>query len=254
MPAGTGRINPILRYYRSDRVFPSSRFGSTTEPGTSVFSEKQLKITGEHNLGAGWALRYDLRAATVSKTKTRHGTRTTATATGLQDQAVGVVRDLTRSHSFVNALAVSIVLPTGSTTSDPQLGVGHLAVEPNYGLGIAHRFGQHRASGSLSIGPRLFFDSGIIQWRASAGAGVMLTRSVDVFTTLFLARTVGANSTQAFTPAPNASEVYNVLRGGLGVRFSLTPHVRPMVEYETDLAGQSNHAGSRLMLGVSARY
>jgi hypothetical protein len=252
--AGTGKVKPILRFYRSDRTFSSSHFGSETFPGTSKTSETQLKVTGEHGLGDGWALQYDLRAAQDSKTKTKKNKSTTYTASGLQDQEIGVVRGLRQGDDFADAVALNIILPTGSVSSNPQLGVGHTAIEPDYQFGIKHRFGQSLAYGSFSIGPRMFFNSSVTQWRATADVGTQLFRNVDVFGTLFCARTFGVNTALPSSENPNASEVYNLLRGGLGLRFSLTKNIRPIIEYEADLAGQGIHAGSRLVFGVSWRY
>ncbi len=252
--AGTGKVKPVLRLYRSDRTFSSSHFGSETFPSTSKISETQLKITGEHGLGDGWALQYDLRAAQETKTKTKKNKSTTYTASGLQDQEIGLVRGLRQGDVFADAVALNIILPTGSVSSNPQLGVGHTAIEPDYQFGIKHHFGQRLAYGSFSIGPRMFFNSSVTQWRATADVGTRLFRNVDVFGTLFCARTFGTGSTLSASQNPNASEVYNLLRGGLGLRFSLSKNIRPIIEYETDFAGQGIHAGNRLVLGVSWRY
>jgi len=140
--AGTGKVKSVLRLYRSDRTFSSSHFGSETFPSTSKISETQLKVTGEHGLGDGWALQYDLRAAQESKTKTKKNISTTYTASGLQDQEIGLVRGLRQGEVFADAIALNIILPTGSASSNPQLGVGHTAIEPDYQFGIKHQFGQ----------------------------------------------------------------------------------------------------------------
>ena len=252
--AGTGKVKPVLRLYRSDRTFSSSHFGSETFPSTSKISETQLKVTGEHGLGDGWALQYDLRAAQESKTKTKKNKSTTYTASGLQDQEIGLVRGLRQGKVFADAIALNIILPTGSTSSNPQLGVGHTAVEPDYQFGIKHQFGQRLAYGSFSIGPRMFFNSSVTQWRATADVGTRLFQNVDIFGSLFCARTFGVNTALPSSENPNASEVYNLLRGGLGLRFSLTKNIRPIIEYEADLAGQGIHAGNRWVFGVAWRY
>ncbi|MHB1332048.1 MAG: hypothetical protein ACYCY1_05580 [Sulfuriferula sp.] len=252
--AGTGKVKPILRLYRSDRVFSSSHFGSETYPSTSKTSETQLKVTGEHGLGDGWALQYDLRAAQERKTKTKKNISTTSTSSGLQDQEIGLVRGLRQGETFADAFALNIILPTGSVSSNPQLGVGHTAIEPDYLFGIKRRFGQRLAYGSFSIGPRMFFNSSVTQWRATADVGTRLFRHVDIFGSLFYARTFGVNSALPASENPNASEFYNLLRGGLGLRFTLTKNIRPIIEYESDLAGQGIHAGNRWVFGLSWRY
>lgn len=252
--AGSGKIKPVLRLYRADHVFSSSSFGSETFPSTSTVSETQLKITGEHGLGNGWSLQYDLRAARERKTKTKKGVSTTYTASGAQDQTLGLVRGLRQGEAFADAIAFNIILATGSVSSNPQLGVGHNAVEPDYQFGLKQSFGRHTASASFSIGPRYFSNSGVTQWRVTADAETRLLRGVDVLGSLFYVRTSGTDN--ALTPSlnPNASEVYNLLRGGLGLRFTLSKNVRPILKYEADWAGENIHAGQRLVLGVSWRY
>ncbi len=246
--AGTGKVKPVLRLYRADRSFSSSHFGSETFSSSSEV-ETQLKVTGEHGLGDGWALQYDLRAAQDSKTKTKKNKSTTYNASGLQDQEIGLARGLRQGETFADAVALNIILPTGSSSSNPQLGVGHAAIEPDYQFGIKRRFGQRLAHGSFSVGPRVFFNSGVTQWRATADVGTRLFRNVDIFGALFCARTFRVNSANA-----NAPEVYNLLRGGLGLRFALSKNIRPIIEYEADLAGQDIHAGNRWVFGVVWHY
>jgi len=253
-PAGAGTMKPVIRFYHSDRAFPPSSFGTQTIPSSTQYDETQIKITGEHGLGGGWALQYDLRAAKDSKTKTKHGTSTTHTAFGLQDQEIGVVRGLRQGNSFADTFALNIVVPAGSTSSTPELGVGHTAVEPEYQFGFRGRFGQRPAYASFSLGPRVFLNSGVTQWRATADVGARLLRRVEIFGTLFCSRTFGANSASASNQNPNAAEDYNLVRAGVGLKFALTRDLRPIIEYESDLAGQSIHAGDRIELGVSWRY
>lgn len=253
-PAGTGKVKPVVRFYRSDRAFSPTSFGAHTVPSSSKYDETQIKITGEHGLGGGWALQYDLRAANDSKTKTKKGVSTTHTAFGLQDQEIGLVRGLRQGSSFADAVALNIVVPTGSTSSTPELGVGHTALEPQYQFGFRHRFGTRPAYAVFSVGPRVFLNSGVTQWRASADIGIRVFQRVDAFGTVFCSRTFGANSAAASSQNPNAAEDYNLIRAGLGLKFRLTKDLHPLIEYESDLAGQSIHAGDRILLGVSWRY
>lgn len=253
-PAGSGKIKPVVRFYNSDRAFSPSSFASHTVPSSSKYDETQIKVTGEHGLGGGWALQYDLRAAKDSKTKTKHGLSTTHTAFGLQDQEIGLVRGLRQGDNFADALALNVVLPAGSTSSTPQLGVGHAAIEPQYQFGIRHRFGQRLAYGSFSVGPRVFLNSGVTQWRATADIGTRLVGRLAVFGTLFCSRTFGANSALASNQNPNAAEDYNLVRAGLGLSVALSKDLHPIIEYESDLAGQSIHAGDRVVLGLSWHY
>lgn len=243
-----------VRLYRSDRAFSASSFGTSTQPSHTKYDEIQLKVTGEHGLGNGWAVQYDLRAAKDTKTKTKHQLSTAHTAYGLQDQEIGLVRGLRQGSSFADALALNVILPTGSTSSTPQLGVGHTALEPEYQFGLRHRFGRRYVYASFSVGPRVFLNSGVTQWRGSADVGTQLFPKVGIFGVLFCARTLGASSALAGETNPNAAEDYNLLRAGIGLRFRVSKQLRPIIEYESDLAGRSIHAGSRIVLGVSWRY
>ncbi len=252
--AGTGDAHVALRLYRSDRAFPASRFGPALPPGPASSDERQLKVTGLHGLGGHWAITYDLRAARVSKTKTKKGVSTTATATGLQDQVVGLARGLRQGTVFADAVALSVVVPTGSASSHPPLGVGHAALEPDYLFGWRHRFGRRSAYGSVSIGPRYFFDSGVTQWRTTLDAGIRLAGPVGLFGSLFQVRTFGLNGALAAGQDPHAAEQYNLLRGGIGLRYALTADIRPRIAYEFDLKGRASHAGHRLVLSLALRY
>jgi len=235
-------------------AIPTSSFTTNTIPGTAKYSETQVKVTGEHGLGKGWALQYDLRAAEDNKTKTKKHIKTTETAFGVQDQEIGLLRGLRQGESFADALALNVVLATGSSSSSPALGVGHTAIEPDYQFGVKHQFGPRLAYGSFSIGPRIFLNSGVTQVRATADIGTKLFRNLAVFGTLFLSRTYGTDHATSSLQNPNAAEDYNLIRGGIGLRLTLTKKLRPMIEYESDLAGQSIHAGSRIVVGFSWHY
>lgn len=252
-PAGTGKVKAVVRSYHADRTFSASGWGSETFPSKTRYRENSLKVTGLHGLGDGWALQVDLRAASVRKTKQKKNVETTQSASGLQDQLIGLVRGLRQGEGFADAVALNAVFPIGSTSSTPQLGVGHFAIEPQYLFGIRHRFGSRTAYGSFSVGPRLYLAGHVAQWRATARAGIILVPKVDLFGTLFYARTRTRNAAVA-TVDPNASEVYNLLRGGVGFQFAISKSVRPTIAYETDLAGRDIHAGRRIVAGLSWRY
>ncbi|MDE2145547.1 MAG: hypothetical protein KGJ24_02540 [Burkholderiales bacterium] len=261
-PAGTGTLRPALRLYRADRDFPATRFGTALPPGTTSTSEQQLKVTGLRGLGGGWALSYDLRAARIRKTKTKKQVSSTASASGLQDQVVGLVRGLRQGdgggvgagEGFADALALNLALPAGSATSNPQLGTGHLAIEPDYLAGARFRLGHRPAYASVSVGPRVFFNSHVTQWRATLDAGARLTKRVGGYGNLFWVRTFGIDGALAGGLDPNASEQYNLLRAGVGLQWALSPQVRPRIGYEADLRGRSTHAGRRLVLALALRY
>ncbi len=251
-PKGSGVTKPVIRFYRAARLFPITRFGTTTAPTNSVEHEAQLRITGDHGLGNDWALEYDLRAQRETKRKTyRHGA-TTYQASGLGDQEIGLVHGLHQGRLFADSVAINAVLATGSTTSNPQLGVGHNAIEPDYEFGFTHRFGRHFTYGSFAVGPRIFANSGIIEWRVAGEIGAQVMRRLYVFTTMFASRTFGSGASNP--KAPNASEYYNIARLGLGIQYKLTRSFRPLLQYEKDVAGQNIHAGRRWVLGFSWDY
>lgn len=251
-PKGSGIVKPVIRFYHGARLFPLTRFGTTTTPTNSVENETQLRLTGDQGLGDDWALEYDLRAQRETKTKTsRHGTASYQ-ATGLGDQEIGLVHGLHQGRGFADSVALNAVIATGSTTSNPQLGVGHNAVEPDYEFGFSHRFGSHFTYGSFAVGPRIFANSGITQWRMAGEVGTEVVRRFYAFATFFSSRTFGSDA--ANPKAPNASEYYNIARVGVGVQYKLTPSFRPLVQYEKDVAGQNIHAGQRFVVGFSWKY
>ena len=172
----------------------------------------------------------------------------------MQDQEIGLARGLRQGDAFADAIALNVILPTGSSSSSPALGVGYAAVEPDYEFGVKRNFGVRAAFGSFSFGPRIFLNSGVTQLRATAEVGTRLYRTLDVFGTLFASRTFGIDHATSLMQNPNAAEDYNLIRGGIGVRLALSKSVRPLIEYETDIAGQAIHAGSRVLIGFSWHY
>lgn len=252
--AGSGKIKSVLRVYRSDRVFSTTHFGRATDPSTSTLASTQLKVTGNYGLGHRWALQYDLSAAQNRKTKTKKGVTTDSSSAGLKDEVIGIARGLRQGDRFADAVAFNIVLPTGSASSTPRLGVGHTAIEPDYMFGVKHNFGPRQASLSLMLGPRFFFNGHVTQWRMTGEAATALRPHVDIFGTVFYARTFGSSNNISDSQNPDAAEEYNLLRAGVGLRFSLAKNIKPLIEYETDLAGKNIHAGHRWVLGMSWRY
>lgn len=246
--ADHGKSKLVLRFYSSERKF-SSHFSTDRVPSSSKYSETQGKLTGLHGLGAGWAFQYDLRAASLRKTKKK----STYSAAGLQDLEIGLAKGLRQRPGFADAVAFNVVLPTGSTDSNPQLGVGHWAVEPDYQFGVAGRPGGHYAFGSFAAGLRFFPNGGVTQLRASADTGIGLVPRLGMMGTLFLSKSFGGNASVT-SSNPYASEVYNLLRGGLWLQYALSKKLRPILGYEADLAGQDIHAGGRFVLGVAWRY
>ena len=247
--AGSGKVKATVRFYHSDRLFPQTSFSTTTHSTHSKLSETQIRLDGEQGLGHGWAFVYELRAARLVKSKPK----ATYSATGLQDQQIGLSYGLRQRAHFADAITVNAIVPTGRTSTTPQLGVGALAVEPDYDVGIVHHFGPRLVYASLSVGPRIYIRNGVTQARASAVVGVDPIQRVTIMGTLFFSKTLASNALSIST-TPNASEFYNILRGGVGLEYAVTKNIRPLIAYEIDLAGQSIHAGSRLVAGVSWRY
>ncbi len=251
-PNGAGVIKPVIRFYHGARLFPRTRFGATTTPSNSVENETQIRLTGDHGLGHDWALQYDLRAARETKSKTSRHNTTRYQASGLGDQEIGIVHGLHQGRGFADSIAINAVLATGSTTSNPRLGVGHDAVEPDYEFGFSHRLGSRFMYGSFAVGPRIFTNSGIVEWRMAGEVGTQVVPRFYAFATFFSSRTFGSDASNA--NAPNASEYYNIARVGLGIQYKLTQSFRPLFQYEKDVAGQNIHAGHRVVIGFSWKY
>lgn len=251
--AGRGKVKPVIRWYQSDRAFSSSEYGTQTQTSTSKVTEIQLKVTGTHGLGHGWALQYDLRAAKVRKAKKKK----TYNASGLEDQTVGLLYGLRQTPSFADAVAINIVFPTGSRSSNPQLGVGEYAIEPDYQIGIKRRYAEsHYVSAGLTLGPRIFLDGGATQLRATLGLGTNISQKLSIYGSAFYVHTVAGYRSRngTTTGLVNTSEVYNLLRLGVALQYRLTKNLRPVLGYEADVAGRDIHAGQRIVVGLSWRY
>lgn len=248
--AGEGKIKAVMRFYRSDQRFSPSSFTTSTAAATSRYTEDQLKVTGMHGLGGGWAIQYDLRAAALRKEKRKAAYG----ATGLEDQTVGLARALRQGPDFADAVSLSVIFPTGSTTSNPQLGVGEYAIEPDYQVGVAGTDSGGRSwSGSLSLGPRVFLDGGATQLRMSVFLDKQVSSRFAVMGSMFYSHTVAGYDHSTSLP-PNASEIYNLLRLGVFLQYRASKSVRPLIGYEQDVAGRDIHAGSRVVIGLSFRY
>lgn len=251
--AGHGKVKPVIRWYESDRAFSPTEYGTQTYPSSSHVTEIQLKVTGNHGLGRGWALQYDLRAAKLRKAK-KHNTYNSS---GLEDQTVGLAYGLRQTQSFADAVAFNVVFPTGSTSSNPQLGVGEYAIEPDYQMGITHRYNNHhRLTVGLTVGPRIFLDGGATQLRTTLGLGTNLSPKFSIYGSVFYVHTVAGYSppNASSTNLVNTSEIYNLLRLGVAMQYRLSKNIRPVLGYEVDVAGRDIHAGHRIVLGLSWRY
>ncbi len=239
--ASHGLIDPMLRYYSADNAFPSNRFGTSTVPASKQ-DYWQFRLTGSEGIGHRFSIEYDLRAAQIADTKHHR----TVTATGLQDQEVGLNYGLTQSKSFADSLTLNIVVPTGSALAAVPLSSGHYAIEPDVQMGWA-------GSGwftTLELGTRIFTNGVATQVRFDSSAGIRLSQRFELMGEAFLARTY--HSSQPIAPTDNA-ELYNLLRLGGKLQYRLTPDVRPYLGFEQYVAGKGIHAGYRVTVGAVIR-
>ncbi|MDE2397785.1 MAG: transporter [Burkholderiales bacterium] len=244
--AGSGSTRLMLRHYDATRAFLPGQYGTSSQPGSEQ-RYSQLRVTGRHGLGHGLALEYDLRGARAEKIRTRHAKITRSSATGVEDQEVGLNLALTQRPEFADSVSLNLVVATGSATTVPALGVGHNALEPDFQAGWAGA----RWRVSAQAGARVFFDSGVTQMRADLDLGLRLAPRWQLGASLFYVRTVGGRSP---LPPTDSGERYDLLRPGIRLEYRATPQLRPYVEYEQDLAGQGQHAGRRFTLGLSHAY
>ena len=244
--AGHGAFDFSLRQYDATRVFLPGQYGTATLPGSEL-RYTMLRITGEAGLGGRLSLEYDLRAARVQKIRVHHHQRTVASATGVEDQEIGLNLALVQRAHFADSISLNVVAATGSTRSNPPLGVGQSALEPDFQIGIAGR----RWRVALMSGPRIFLDGGVAQLRAELDAETRVTDRIELGVELFYVRTVKLRSP---LPVQDRAEPYDLLRPGIRLKYRVTAHLKPFIEYEQDVAGEGIHAGRRVTLGVTYAY
>lgn len=244
--AGNGRTDLMLRQYDATQVFLPGQYSSNTLSGSEL-RYTMLRMTGTYGLGHRLSLEYDLRGARVEKIRIHHHRSTTFSATGVEDQEIGLNLALTQRRGFADSISLNVVAATGSVRTVPALGVGHAAVEPDFQVGFAGA----RWRISLEAGSRVFLDSGVAQMRADLDLGMQLSRRIDLGAELFYVRTGGGPS---LLPLTDSAERYDLLRPGIRLKYRVTPRLKPYIEYEQDLAGQGIHAGRRITLGVTYEY
>lgn len=245
-PADVGGVDFAIRQFDATQAFLPNQYSSATLPASEL-RYTMLRISGEHGLGHRLSIEYDLRAARVQKSRTRHGQRVVETSSGAEDQEVGLNIELTRGHAFADSITMNVVAAAGSTTSTPALGTGHTAVEPDFQAGLAG--GGWRLS--LKAGPRVFVDGGAAQMRAELVSSVRLSPRIELGATLFYVRTAVLRHP---LPLTDGAERYDLLRPGLRLRFRITPRLKPFIEYERDVAGRAIHSGRRITVGVAYAY
>lgn len=245
-PPANGSVDFTIRQLDATRVFLPDQYGTTTLPGSEL-RYTMLRITGVHGLASRLSIEYDLRAARVEKIRVHHGRRIVDAVTGAQDQEVGLNFALTQRPDFADSIMLNVVAAAGSVSSVPALGVGHTAVEPDVQIGFAGRWWR----ASLKAGSRVFVDGGAAQMRAELDTDIRLTRRLELGAAIFYVRTIRLRSS---LPPTDAAERYNILRPGLRLKYRLSRHFKPFVEYEQDVAGQAIHAGRRVTVGVTYAY
>jgi hypothetical protein len=245
-PAGDGWTNLMLRQYDATQVFLPGQYSTSTVSGSEL-RYTMLRMTGIYGLGHRLSLEYDLRGARVEKIRTHHHVTTTFSATGVEDQEIGLNLALTQRRGFADSITLNVVAGTGSVNTVPALGVGHTAVEPDFQVG----FTGARWRVSLQAGSRVFLDSGVAQMRADLDLGMQLSQRFDLGAELFYVRTGGGPSP---LPRTDSAERYDLLRPGIRLKYRVTPRLKPYIEYEQDLAGRGIHAGRRITLGVTYAY
>lgn len=245
--AGSGKVKIQTRFYRAGSVFSPTSFGTGKVASRSTVSGRLTKINGEYGLNNNWALLIHARFASLDKTKKRK----TSSAFGFQDQVIGLERGFRQEAAFTDAVDFKVVIPTGSTKSIPQLGTGHWAIEPDYGFAFTHHFRKRFVYANSWVGTRIFPDSGATQLRITSESGGRAFSKVNAFGTLFLSRTLEGEDPAATGGIPDATELYDLLRVGGGVEFAEWKSIRPMFAYQTDVAGQGIHAGSRIVFGMT---
>jgi hypothetical protein len=244
--AGDGRIEPMVRFFDATHAFSPASFGSATLP-SSEERYSMYRITGTQGIGGRFSIEYDLRAAHVDKIHYSHGSRLEQSASGLEDQEVGLNFGLHQGRAFADSIELNVIAPTGTASGSPQLGVGHAALEPDFQFGVA----RGPLLATVTTGARVFVDGAATQLRTDIEVGFNVTQRMQLAGTLFFVRTIVRN---APLPPADAGERYDLLRPGVRIRYRVSRHFKPYLEYEDDVAGKAIHAGRRITLGFTVDY
>jgi len=244
--AGEGVVKPMVRLFHGNRAFPPTNFTTNTVPASSE-SSTQYRVTGVQGLGGGFSLEYDLRGGRVRRFTDHHHVPVADISWGLQDEEVGLNYGIVQTAHFAESAELNVIVPAGSTKPAPSLGTGRWALEPDYQLGAARRWG----SLTIILGPRIFLDGDATQLRTTIDTSARATRRLSFTGEIFFVRTIQHSST---IPRGAHGELYNLLRFGAGAQYRLAHNFRPFFLYEINVAGKGIHAGSRLELGVAVHY
>ncbi len=245
---GTGDVTSMLRYSYADRSFSAGSFSTRTSTSTKEH-KTQIRLTGEHGLGNDFSLDYDLRYGFLSQSKTKKGVTTVNDNDGFQDQSVGINYGLRQEKNFADAIGLGVVAPGSSGGSLPALDSGQWALEPIYRLGFKPGIAGLTANVDFAI--RTFLDGGATQFRTNVELMAPISRRIHVIGKMFFVRTARMSN---FDNSRDRGELYDLLRLGIGVQYRLTNNIEPVLAYESDVAGMSQHAHHRVTAGVKFKY
>lgn len=246
--AGTGEVEPMLRYSFADRAFPANSFSTSTEPSTEEH-ETQIRLRGEHGLGDGFSFDYDLRYGFLYRSKVKKGVTTVDTNDGLQDQRIGLNYALTQDQDLADALGLSIVIPGSSAAKIPGLDSGHWALEPVYRIGFKPGFWH--LSFDLDLGSRVFTDGGVAQFRSHLEVAAPVFHRLRLAGKLFFVRSARLDG---YDDLRDHGELYNLLRLGVEAKYRVSDGLEPFVGYERGLSGMRGHASQRFTIGLKINY
>jgi len=245
---GHGYIEPMMRFSTASRSFPAGSFSTATAQSSNEHAD-QFRIVGEHGMGRRFSLDYDLRYANDTRSKTKHGVTTSTDGSGLEDGRIGLDYGVLQTKRLAEAAGLGVVFPGTSIDAASALSSGRWAVEPVYRLGFKPGFWNLTAT--LDVASRVFLDGGAAQFRANLEGSAPVFHRLNLIGKTFLVRSVRMSG---YNEVRDRNELYNLLRLGVGARFLLTKHMKPIILYETDIAGMSQHAGQRITIGMKITY
>ncbi len=248
LPAGTGVVEPMIRYSFGDQSFPAQPFSFATHPSSNE-QETQLRLLGEHGLGDGFSLEYDLRYAFRRRSEVKNGIDVVSTNSGLQEQRIALNYGLTQDTDLADSVGLGLIIPGSPLSERLPLDSGQWAVEPVYGLGFKPGFWNLTAR--MGVASRIFLDGGAAQFRTQLEVGTPIFDGVHLAGKLFFVRTARMGG---FDVLHDRGEIYNLLRVGAEAKFRLTDSIEPVLAYEDGIAGTGGHSEQRLTLGVKLCY
>lgn len=238
----------MLRYASGDEVFPADRFSAHTTAG-SVEHKKQFRLTGDHGLGGGFSLVYDLRYGSRYRAKRKDGVTNVTRSSGFEDEKVGIDYGLKQTDRFADALGIRLIIPGSSRANVPGFDSGHWAVEPSFSFGVKR--GVWHLTSTCEISTRVFTDWGVAQFRTDCEAAKPVLRHLQLAGQLFLVRSLRLGS---YKDATDNGELYNLFRLGVKAKYKIGHRLESFVGYERDIAGMGRHATDRVTVGLKIAY